>query len=432
MFAYHYDLQLFAQQPSTVTGTENYVNPFTGNTQAFDSENSMSAEMKTFYDTNLLVNARPNLVYAQFGRKQGLPAHRGKTVEFRKPNKLPNAKPLTEGIIPDAEKFGVTAITAALTQHGLYASITDQVELHTVDNVLAMITEELGASAGQTMDTLIRNEVCGGTAVQYCDKVAANGTHTAVTSRAAIDKTAKLTPEEVNKAVMELKKKLAPTINGKYIAVIHPAVAYDLRQSEQWIEAHKYASPEEIYNGEIGELHGVRFVETTQAKIFGGKWLSAAARNLTVASYAAKVITIDEALSTEDAAALAGRKIMIGTGIYTVVSAAAGNAGAATITISETPAANPADGDSIYPGEGGAAGTAVYATMFFGKDAFAEIDPEGAGLSMILKDKSQVGGPLEQFSTAGYKVSTASKRLYEDRMLRVESGATTGDIDQEN
>ena len=51
---------------------------------------------------------------------------------------------------------------------------------------------------------------------------------------------------------------------------------------------------------------------------------------------------------------------------------------------------------------------------------------------MILKDKSQVGGPLEQFSTAGYKVSTASKRLYEDRMLRVESGATTGDIDQEN
>lgn len=118
MFAYHYDLQLFAQQPSTVTGTENYVDPFTGNTQAFDSENSMSAEMKTFYDTNLLVNARPNLVYAQFGRKQGLPAHRGKTVEFRKPNKLPNAKPLTEGVIPDAEKFGVTAITAALTQHG--------------------------------------------------------------------------------------------------------------------------------------------------------------------------------------------------------------------------------------------------------------------------------------------------------------------------
>ena len=129
------------------------------------------------------------------------------------------------------------------------------------------------------MDTLIRNEVCGGTAVQYCDKVAANGTHTAVTSRAAIDKTAKLTPEEVNKAVMELKKKLAPTINGN-IAVIHPAVAYDLRQSEQWIEAHKYASPEEIYNGEIGELHGVRFVETTQAKNFWRKWLSAAAREI--------------------------------------------------------------------------------------------------------------------------------------------------------
>lgn len=426
-----YDLQLFAQRPTVVTGTENYVDPYTGTTTVFDDQNSMTAEMKTFYDTALLVNARPNLVYAQFGRKQGLPAHRGKTVEFRKPNKLPVAKQLTEGVIPDAEKFGVTAITAALTQHGLYASITDQVETHTVDNVLAMIVEELGASAGLTMDTLVRNEVCGGTAVQYCDKVSGT-THTTVTSRSAIDKTAKLTPEEVNKAVMELKKKLAPTINGKYIAVIHPAVAYDLRQSDQWIEAHKYASPEEIYNGEIGELHGVRFVETTQAKIFGGKWLSASARNLTVASYASGAITIDEALSADDATAMAGRKIMIGTALYTVASATAGTASNAKITISETPTTNPADGDVVYPGEGGAAGTAVYATMFFGKDAFAEIDPEGAGLSMIMKDKSQVGGPLEQFSTAGYKVSTATKRLYEDRMLRVESGATTGDIDQEN
>ncbi len=30
----------------------------------------------------------------------------------------------------------------------------------------------------------------------------------------------------------------------------------------------KYAQPDEIYNGEIGKLAGVRFVETSEAKIW--------------------------------------------------------------------------------------------------------------------------------------------------------------------
>ena len=63
----------------------------------------------------------------------------------------------------------------------------------------------------------------------------------------------------------------------------------------------------------------------------------------------------------------------------------------------------------------------VYATLFLGKDAFGMIDPEGGALEMIIKDKSQAGGPLDQFSTLGYKFSTATKILYQDRMVRVES-----------
>lgn len=34
--------------------------------------------------------------------------------------------------------------------------------------------------------------------------------------------------------------------------------------------AHQYAAATELFSGEIGELHGVRFVETTEAKIFRG------------------------------------------------------------------------------------------------------------------------------------------------------------------
>ena len=36
----------------------------------------------------------------------------------------------------------------------------------------------------------------------------------------------------------------------------------------EWIDAHKYAQPENLYQGEIGEIAGVRFVQTTEAKIY--------------------------------------------------------------------------------------------------------------------------------------------------------------------
>lgn len=38
----------------------------------------------------------------------------------------------------------------------------------------------------------------------------------------------------------------------------------------EWIDAHKYAQPENLYEGEIGEIAGVRFVQTTEAKIYSG------------------------------------------------------------------------------------------------------------------------------------------------------------------
>ena len=57
-------------------------------------------------------------------------------------------------------------------------------------------------------------------------------------------------------------------IDGDYVAIVHPYVAYDLMRQEEWIDAHKYADPDKLYNGEIGKLGGVRFVESSEAKIW--------------------------------------------------------------------------------------------------------------------------------------------------------------------
>ena len=258
----------------------------------------------------------------------------------------------------------MSSMTQDILQKGLYVTITDQLELHAIDNAILGATEELGASGGMSIDKMVRNEVISGTVKQLCDKVnATTGAHTEVTKRGDMDTTSVLTPTEINKAVTTLKKMHAPTINGKYVAVIHPSVAYDLRQSKEWIEAHKYAAATEMFNGEIGELHGVRFIESTNQKIWN-----------------------DSTCPVKTAAA------------------------------DSKPA--------VY--------YSVYATLVMGKDAFAMIDPDGGTMEMIVKTKDEAGGPLNQFSTVGYKYEGAAKILYEDRMVRIESLSAYSAVDDAN
>ena len=231
----------------------------------------LSPEMKTFYDMTLIDEAQANLVHGQFAQKKPIPQGSGKTIEFRKFASLPKATtPLTEGVTPDGKSLTVTAITATVNQYGDYITMSDVLELTTIDNVIVEATKLLGRQAGLTLDTVVRNVMHSGTNVTYCPKVAADGTETEVTSRSALDKTSQLTVKVCQQVVAKLRAQNAPTINGKYVAIIHPYVAYDLMRDPEWIDAHKYAKPENLFEGEIGEVAGIRFVQTTEAKIYEG------------------------------------------------------------------------------------------------------------------------------------------------------------------
>ena len=371
-------LQIFADAGTVVNtlvnnGTSNYTNAYTGDAVAANpSTNTLAPELKTFYDTELLENARTEMFYAQFGRKQRLPKNGGTTIEWRKFNTFDRASELKEGVIPTGQQFGSSSLTASISQYGTYTSITDKLEMRAYDNVILAATEEMGASAAATQETLIRNALLVGTNVMYCDNVDVNGTVLSTpTSPATMgagggssnsDGWALLTPTMVNKAVTKMKKDRVPRINGKYYAVIHPSVAYDLRQSKEWIEVHKYAATSEIFNGEIGELHGCRFIEDTFAPILGGSY------------------------------------------IYS--------------------------GSTTYKNKSNGV---TYATYFFGKDGFGIVDPEGGGLEMIIHDKDEIGGPLNQFSTIGYKFETnGATILYPERVLRVMSVSSYSATDEEN
>ena len=233
----------------------------------------LSAEMKTFYEKALITLAGPNLVHDQFGQKKPIPKNGGKTIEFRKFSKLPKAmQPITEGVTPKGNKLQVSPVTATVDQYGDYIEQTDILELTAIDNTIVEATKELAAQAGLTLDAVVRNELNAGTNVMYAPKIGADGTVTEVTSRGDLDETCKLRVKDVFRAAAELKAVNAPKIGGYYVSIIHPYVAYDLMQEagEQWLGIQKYASPENMLKGEIGALGGVRFVESTEAKIFEG------------------------------------------------------------------------------------------------------------------------------------------------------------------
>ncbi len=272
------DLQLFGAG-DTIHATEGFVNANdpsanTGYNNTSGSESGLSAEMKTFYDKTLIELASPSLVFDQFAQKRPIPKGGGKSIEFRKFNALPKAMtPITEGVTPSASKLTVVPVTATVDQYGDYVELTDMIELTSVDPIVVEATKQLADQAGRTIDTVVRNQIMGGTNVNYCPLVGSDGKETAITSREEITPDCKLRVRDVFCAAAQLKAMNAPTIDGSYVAIIHPYVAFDLMQDAkgQWVDIQKYTDPKSILTGEIGTLGGVRFVQSTEAKIYAGE-----------------------------------------------------------------------------------------------------------------------------------------------------------------
>ena len=267
MFAYNLmtiDLQLFAGNLNTNVTT------------ASGSGNDLSPEMKTYYSDYLIDNAEPKLVHDQFGQKHPIPKNGGKIIEFRKYSPLPKLlTPLTEGVTPDGQSLNVSTITATVAQYGGYITLSDMLMLTAIDNNLVQATKLLGSQAGTTLDTITREVLNGGTNVIYSGGVSSR---TALVGGAASGN-CYLTVEDIKKAVRALKNQNAEKIGDSFVGIIHPDVAYVLTNDPMWEKVKSY-DPKDWYEGEIGRIAGVRFVETTEAKI----WAKAGASNRAVYS----------------------------------------------------------------------------------------------------------------------------------------------------
>ena len=396
-------IQLFAVQTTTMN----------------DTGNDLSPEMKTFYDMTLIDHAQAALVHDQFGEKRPIPKNGGKTIEFRAFTPLDKAlTALTEGVTPNGNKLDVTTITATVAQYGDFIVQSDVLELTAIDNTILEATKLLGRQAGLTLDTITRNVLVAGTNVMYAPKYV-DSVETAVTSRAGLNATSVLTVDLVEQVVANLRAVNAPTINGDYICVLHPYAAYDLMRDPDWRKPHEYVNTDGLYEGEIGKIAGVRFVETTEAKIWRGADLASDSRTLTLsANISGAVTSISFSGGTVAEDALIGRKIMINGVVATVTDNTA-----SAITVASTNFGTGTSGTTkIYPGEAGADGLSVFGCLFFGDGAYGVTEVSGGGLETIVKQKGSAGtaDPLNQRSSVGWKALKTAEILIPEYLIRVE------------
>lgn len=230
---------------------------------ALTTTGTLSSVVKAYYDKRFLMRAEAEFVYKQLGRIGVVPKGEGKTVVWnRYTNPSAKTSALTEGTDPTPSGLSATLVSATISQYGNFEQITDLLDLTSIDNSIASAVDLLAYEASLSIDTVIRNIVDDGTSIVYASGVA---------NRTSISATDIITVADVRKTVRELKSNNAKPQkkSGSFMAVIHPDVEYDLQGDSNWVNAHLYTDSAlgGIYNGEVGKLYGVRFLNTTQAPI---------------------------------------------------------------------------------------------------------------------------------------------------------------------
>lgn len=384
------------------------------------ASSGMSPLMEAVLNRYVLEANRTNRKYTRFGQRVDIPPGKTKTIAFDKLSPLPKAtQPLTEGVTPTGSAVNITRIKGEPDQFGNYVSYTDQLDFfaHDPSPEVLKYTELLTENQLETYEHLDAMELASGLNVFYSG-----------TAESRSDLSEVLTVKDVRRAVTSLKRnKVQPADGTDYIAFIHPDVVFNIWSDEEWRQPHTYADTKQLYDGEIGRLFGVRFIEDPDAYVFRGEPFADKYDELSIIKVdkANKKIYVAETIESGDVTKFTSKKIYIDNKKYTVASAAAGMNGAACLTLSDTITSAFIEADmKIYPGEGSANGNPVYSTVIIGKNAFGTSGDKTVKIINKSLGSAGTGDPLNQRGTVGWKGYRFMKIIQQTNMCRIESLAT--------
>jgi len=229
-------------------------------------------QFQGYFSRKLLATLKENLILAPFGAKSEVPKGNDKTITWFRfgAAATTDIAALTEGTPLAAYRtLALDKVTATLTQYGQIIQLTDVLQATELFNHMKAATVTNGMDAALHAEEIIRNELgsdmTGGTYIGDRTKRLAQGAANYAAVDTATDKsTVSLTALDVLDAVTNLKiNKAVEQPGGGFVGMSGHAVLRDLMNDGDWIDAAKYGDVNRIFNGEVGKIHGCRFLGST-------------------------------------------------------------------------------------------------------------------------------------------------------------------------
>jgi N4-gp56 family major capsid protein len=248
---------------------------------------SVSTLMKNFYDKLFLERLTPQLRYDQFAVKKNIPLHEGKTVIWNRLTNFASGYPLTELSVPGLSAMSAAKVSATVVEFGYLVGISDFFDMTSISQPVKDAVGLLQDGAKLTVDNYYGDQIGFGS----CASTGISGTYasTAIPScktqgfpllynrtlswtqftlyNVSSPTLSAMNVDRIDLAVTQLQEMNVPPMDdGYYVGVIHPTIASKLRRDTNWITWNQYLQSKEAgYKGEIGQVAGVRFVQSTNA-----------------------------------------------------------------------------------------------------------------------------------------------------------------------
>ena len=315
----------------------------------------IAKDLDAFYDRALIQPLRAAYIYGKYGQQKTIKDNN--TIRLSKyPSLGTQTVALTEGVNPSPQRLSKSQITATVSIYGGYVEITEEVDLYTIDPVVAVATERVGWQAFETLDEITRDIIHGGTNYMWAGGASAQN---------AIDDS--VTEADLRKIARALRNTNTPFfkqlvggtpnvnttgLNNAWAMIIHPDVLYDMEALGTWTPVNEYSKPETADEYEEGAIGNFRVIATTVAPILEG-------------------------------------------------------AGASVGSTGKKSTSSNID---------------VYQNLILAPDAFGTVRPD-SGTQSIRKGP-EYGGPLNMYTTVGWKAHFTALIIDDDKMYRYECAAS--------
>lgn len=217
-------------------------------------------EILDVYSQEILFQAQPVMRFESVAQvRTELQTTPGSTIKFLRYASLTGKSDIAETATVEAQALSTSLVSLTVTEHAKAVSVTELLLRQAADDVLTRAATTLGMHYAKDRDRLCRDTLLTSANVLYSQGGGAAAT------RAGLTTNSKFNVDLIRDAVEQLSTNKAPKFGGDaYVCFVHPHQARALRSDTAWVNVNQYNNGGiGIFNGEIGRIEDVRFIETT-------------------------------------------------------------------------------------------------------------------------------------------------------------------------